>query len=69
MRSCAWQTLATTRQKQLYKRQKENLEISLKLVKIQLRLGFDQRSKDYESHALTTQPQTLNKPQTLATKQ
>ena len=37
------------------------------MVRIQLRLGFDFRPRRCESHALTTQPRTLNTSQTKAT--
>ena len=40
--------------------------MSLELIKIWLCLGFDVRSRDYDSHALTTQSRTLNKLQRLA---
>ena len=46
---------------------KRKEEISLELVKIRLRLRFYLRPRDYETRALTTQPRTLNNPQTLAT--
>ena len=35
-------------------------EIGLELVKIRLRIGFDMRPTDYESHTLTAEPRTLN---------
>ena len=36
-------------------------------MEIRIYLGFHLRPRDYESHALTTQPRTLNKSKTLAT--
>ena len=43
------------------------MEISLELVKYQLRLGYDLQPRDYdESHSLTTQPRTLNRSQITA---
>ena len=36
---------------------------------MRLRFGFDLRPRNYESHVLITQPQTLNKSQTLAKKE
>ena len=45
--------------KQLKKMQKQ-VEISLELIRNQLRLGFDVRTRNFESHALTTQLSTLN---------
>ena len=47
--------------------QSEKVEISLKLVKMRLRLRFDLRPRDYESQALTIQPRTLNNSQTITT--
>ena len=47
---------------------KKKKELSLEVVRIQLRLGFDLRPRSYESHALITQPRTLNTSQTKATK-
>ena len=46
--------------------QKEKLEKRFVIVCVPLRLRFDLRPRDYDSHALTTQPRTLNKLQTLA---
>ena len=39
----------------------KKVEISLEFVKIRLHLGFNQLARGNVSHALTTQPQTLNK--------
>ena len=52
--------------KQLYKVISEKVETSLELVKIRLRLGFYLRPRNYESHALTTQPWTQDKSQIVA---
>ena len=45
----------------------KNVEISVELVKTWQCLGFDLRPKDFESHALSTQPRTQNYTQTLVT--
>ena len=63
------ETSENTKEKQLYIIQQETVEISLELIKLQLRFGCDLRTENYDIHALTTQPvqRKLSKAETLAT--